>query len=422
MRIISQAEHGIDSAISQSAIAVIARLREAGYDAYIVGGAVRDLMLGKHPKDFDVATNATPEQVKAQFRNARTIGRRFQIIHVRMGREIIEITTYRGHHNSNNAKSTTSLQSDKGLLLRDNVYGTLEEDATRRDLTINAMYYDPFEQTVLDQKGGSNDIKARLVRIIGDAATRYREDPVRILRVIRFSAKLQFNIESNTEHEIQPCGSLLSEIPAARLFDECLKLFMTGHAETIFLLLYKHNLLQYLFPEPAHLIAQNPRYKKIVALAMASTDHRIQHNRSVTPAFLLAALLWPAVQTLSETLIHADEEVPTQAMNSAGKQVSADICLHTAIPKRFAIPMREMWGMQPKLERRQTKQIKDILANRRFRAAYDLLLLREESGENLNGAGIFWTEQQQLHPGVVGSAPAPKSPRLHKHPRRRQRT
>ncbi len=422
MRVIPKSVHGIDAAaISPGAFATVERLREGGYDAYIVGGAVRDLMLGGHPKDFDVATNATPEQVKALFRSARIVGRRFQIVHVRQGREIIEVTTYRGHHDSDDAKPATSRQSEKGLLLRDNVYGTLEEDAARRDLTVNAMYYDPIEQTVLDQMGGSEDIAARLVRIIGDPATRYREDPVRMLRVVRFSAKLQFDIEGNTDYEIDHCGPLLSEIPSARLFDEFLKLFMSGYAKTTFLLLCEHNLLQYLFPEPARQIAQHPRYKKIVGLAMSSTDRRVRDDRPVTPAFLLAALLWPAVQARSDALISAGE-APSQAMNSAGQQITADTCLHTAIPKRFSIPMREIWEMQPKLERRQPRRVKDLLASRRFRAAYDLMLLREESGEKLDGAGAFWTEQQQLNPGLVGTAPPTeesKPPR--RRPRRRRR-
>jgi len=417
LRVIPQATHGIDpSALSPSAVGVVERLRKADFEAFIVGGAVRDLMLGGQPKDFDVATNATPDQVHALFRGSRIIGRRFQIVHVRSGREIIEVTTYRGHHDSEDAKPATSKQSDKGLLLRDNVYGTLEEDAARRDLTVNAMYYDPIDHSVLDQMLGVEDIEKRLIRIIGDPATRYREDPVRMLRAVRFAAKLQFDIEPNTEFAIEHCGALLSEIPSARLFDEFLKLFMSGYALSTFLLLCEHRLLEYLFPEPARHIASVPRYKRIASLAMASTDRRVRDDRPVTPAFLLAALLWPAVQHRSETLIKAGES-PPQAMNSAGQQVTAEICLHTAIPKRFSMPMREMWEMQHKLERMQPRRIPDLLASRRFRAAYDLLLLREESGEKLGDAGAFWTEQQTLNPELVGSAP----PREDKPPRRRQR-
>lgn len=421
MRVIPQDTHAIDPAlVSPAATTVVLGLRQAGFEAFIVGGAVRDLMLGGHPKDFDVATNATPEQVKASFRNARIIGRRFQIVHVRQGREIIEVTTYRGHHDSEQAKPTTSRQSDKGLLLRDNVYGTLEEDAARRDLTVNAMYYDPDNRTVLDHKNGVEDISARLVRIIGDPATRYREDPVRMLRVVRFSAKLQFDIESETELAMATCGPLLSEIPAARLFDEFLKLFMSGYAKATFLLLAEHNLLRYLLAQPADCIADNEQFKQLVILAMESTDRRVRQDRPVTPAFLLAAILWPAVKMRTRQLQHQGETVP-QSFNSAGQQVTAETCQSTAIPKRFSMPMREMWEMQPKLERMQPKRVKDLLPSRRFRAAYDLLLLREESGESLGGAGEFWTEQQKLFPELVGSAPASDTPSgKRRRPRRRK--
>lgn len=405
MRVITQDKHGIDPAlISPGAIGVCQRLREKGFEAFIVGGAVRDLMLGGHPKDFDVATNATPEEVKALFRSARIIGRRFQIVHVRQGREIIEVTTYRGHHDSPGAKSTSSRRSDKGLLLRDNVYGTLEEDAARRDLTVNAMYYDPEDNSVLDQMDGASDVKARLVRIIGQPATRYREDPVRMLRVARFAAKLEFAIETETEEAMHRCGPLLSEIPAARLFDEFLKLFMSGQAQATFTTLREHELFRYLFPETALRLDENPQYTRLISLAMDSTDLRIRQDRPVTPAFLLAAILWPAVTHRSHLLVDAGDS-PTQAMNSAGQQVTAEACLHVAIPKRFSIPMREMWDMQPRLEKRQPRRIKDLLASRRFRAAYDLLLLREQAGEDLDDAGAFWTEQQTLYPDLVGSAP-----------------
>ncbi len=407
--------------MSGAAVGVVKRLRESGYDAYIVGGAVRDSLLGSHPKDFDVATNATPEQTKVLFRSARIIGRRFQIVHVRQGREIIEVTTYRGHHDSDRAKPSSSKQSDKGLLLRDNVYGSLDDDARRRDLTVNAMYYDPDAETVLDQQNGLADIRARLIRIIGDPETRYREDPVRMLRVVRFSARLQFDMASETADAITSCAPLLSEIPAARLFDEFLKLFMSGHAKSTFLLLCEFGLLHYLAPEAAYAIDQSERYKALVSAAMESTDQRVRKDRPVTPAFLLAALLWPAVQPRFETLKQAGDP-PAQAMNSAGQQVTAETCLHMAVPKRFSLPMREMWELQPKLERRQTKKINDLMSMRRFRAAYDLILLREQAGESLDQCGAFWTEQQAKNPDIVGSAP-PREERSARprRPRRRGR-
>jgi len=422
LKVITADSHNINpNDISDAAVKVVHGLKRAGFEGYIVGGAVRDLMLGGHPKDFDVATNATPEQVRQLFRSARIIGRRFQIVHVRFGPEIIEVTTYRGHHDSDSDAdaSAKSKQSDKGLLLRDNVYGTLDEDAARRDLTVNAMYYDPDERTVFDHMLGAEDIHSRLVRIIGDPHQRYREDPVRMLRVVRFSAKLQFDIESETEYAIADCGALLSEIPAARLFDEFLKLFMSGYAQLTFALLREHKLLQYLFPEPAHYIEQSPQYLRLVQAAMASTDKRVREERPVTPAFLLAAILWPAVQARSKLLVAAGEPI-AQAMNSAGQQVTAEVCLHVAIPKRFSMPMREMWEFQPKLERRLARRIKDHLSSRRFRAAYDLVLLRESTGEHLDDCGAFWTEQQALFPDIVGTAPAAEEPPRRRRTRRRR--
>ncbi len=420
MKVLQTDSHNIDPKdISDAALKVVHGLKRAGFEGYIVGGAVRDLMLGGHPKDFDVATNATPEQIKQIFRSARIIGRRFQIVHVRFGAEIIEVTTYRGHHDSDGDASVKSRQSDKGLLIRDNVYGTLDEDAARRDLTVNAMYYDPDERAVFDHMQGAEDIQSRLVRIIGDPHQRYREDPVRMLRVVRFSAKLQFDIESATEYAISDCAALLIEIPAARLFDEFLKLFMSGYAQLTFTLLRQHNLLPYLFPEPADYIDKEPQYLRLVQAAMASTDRRVHEQRPVTPAFLLAAILWPAVQARSKRLV-ADGEPISQAMNSAGQQVTAEVCLHVAIPKRFSIPMREMWEFQPKLERRVAKRVKELMTSRRFRAAYDLLLLRESTGEHLDDCGVFWTEQQVLFPDVVGTAPASEEPPRRRRQRRRR--
>lgn len=402
--------------VSPAAIRVVERLRAANYEGYVVGGAVRDLILGAKPKDFDVATNATPEEIKSLFRSARIIGRRFQIVHVRDGREIIEVTTYRGPHQSESSVKSASKQSDKGLLLRDNVYGSLAEDAARRDLTINAMYYDPIDESVLDEMGGNQDIAARLVRILGDPQTRYREDPVRMLRVIRFAARLQFDIESETEAAIGVCGPLLGEIPPARLFDEFLKLFMAGHGRPTLLLLLHYQLLDSLCPDAAFLIEKEPRFKQLVTQAMGNTDQRVKDGRHVTPAFLLAALLWPVVQTRANAMVRTGEAI-SQAIHSAGQQVIAETCQKMSIPKRFSYPVREIWELQPRLERRQSKRVKDLIADRRFRAAYDLLLLREESSESLDNAGKFWEQQQLEYPTLVGTAP----PRTEDKPPRRRR-
>jgi poly(A) polymerase len=419
VKVIPAEQHQIAEAdVHRAAVSVVRRLKEDGFQAYIVGGAIRDLILGGHPKDFDVATDATPEQIRERFRGARIIGRRFQIVHVRMGPEIIEVTTFRGHSDE---EVSQRKQSDKGLLLRDNVYGTLEEDAVRRDLTVNALYYDPDSREVIDYLDSVSDIQRRLIRVIGDPAQRYREDPVRMLRVLRFSAKLQFDLASETEEAIQLCAPLLSEIPSARLFDEFLKLFMAGYARPTLRLLQTHGLLQHLFPEAALFFSRSDAAKQLMLEATGNTDARVHQGKPVTPAFLIAAMHWPAVQHLAAQLEHAGE-APQQAMHSAGQQVIAEACLHTAIPKRFSLPVREIWDLQPRLEKPVTRRIKDTLAKRRFRAAYDLLLLRVSSGEPLAEMASFWEEQQLLQPELVGSAPAAADEaRGRRRPRRRRR-
>ena len=279
----------------------MARLRGSGHQAYLVGGAVRDLLLGGHPKDFDIATDATPETVHALFRNSRIIGRRFRIVHVRFGREIIEVTTFRGHHDndlepSSESGGNHSRQSASGLLLRDNVYGTLEEDAVRRDLTVNALYYDSGTFEVFDHVHGLKDLERRSICIIGEPAVRFTEDPVRMLRVLRFAAKLEFKIDTHTARAIPGCAHLLAEIPAARLFDEFLKLFLSGYAAATFDMLIRHKLMLYLFPDSYAEILRHAVAHALVRAAMASTDQRIAQDKPVTPAFILAALLWPVVQ------------------------------------------------------------------------------------------------------------------------------
>lgn len=400
MKVYPRKQHCISRKnISPNALKVMARLREAGYQGYLVGGAVRDLLLGGHPKDFDVATDATPEQVHALFRNSRLIGRRFRIVHVTFGREVIEVTTFRGHHDSDpdgddaTPDSHRSRQSDKGLLLRDNVYGTLEEDAVRRDLTVNALYYDAASFTVYDHVHGMRDLRKQSVCIIGDPEQRYREDPVRMLRVARFAAKLDFGIDRGTARAIPDCAHLLGEIPPARLFDEFLKLFMSGYAERTMDKLLELDLLRYLFPESDHAMRRNPQAMALVRAAMHSTDQRIQSGKPVTPAFLLAALLWPVVRELWQQL-QTRGEPPAAALHSAGQQVIQATLRQISIPRRFSLPMREIWEFQPRLQRQRKPQ--EMIQNRRFRAAYDFLLLREAAGEDAGGSGAWWTEQQEL--------------------------
>ena len=281
------------SDFSPGAIHVVERLQEQGFDAYVVGGAVRDLLLGKKPKDFDVATNATPEQIKQCFRSARIIGRRFQIVHVRSGREIIEVTTFRGHHDSQESGQAAQA-SQSGRLLRDNVYGSLDDDARRRDLTINALYYDTVAHTLIDKMGGQADVAARVIRIIGVPADRYREDPVRMLRVIRFAARLQFEIEPGTRNAIAETCTLLRDIPAARLFDEWLKLFMNGFSAPTCALLGEHGLLKHLMGGDVDAVNDSSTSQQLQYQAMANTDRRVAEERPVTPAFLLAALFCPS--------------------------------------------------------------------------------------------------------------------------------
>lgn len=404
LNIIPRDQHCISRKnISDNALKVMSRLRSGGYQAYLVGGAVRDLLRGQHPKDFDIATDATPEQVSELFRNSRIIGRRFRIVHVRYGREVIEVTTFRGHH-SNPEKhkndrrgSNRSRQSASGLLLRDNVYGTLAEDAVRRDLTVNALYYDSGTFELFDHVHGLPDLEARRICIIGDPEQRYTEDPVRMLRVLRFAAKLNFDIEERTAAAISDCGHLLGEIPAARLFDEFLKLFLAGFAADTFEQLLQFDLLRYLFPETSTALREDELGLALIRAAMENTDARIAEDKPVTPAFILAALLWPVAN--SQFLAHRDRgDAPMVAMHSASMDALSDATRHVSIPRRFSQPIREIWEFQLRLQRKTGRKAADLVEHRRFRAAYDFLLLREQAGEDTGSLGAFWTEVQELTP------------------------
>lgn len=397
LKVLSQEQHGISKRhISKAALSVISQLHKHHHQAYLVGGAVRDLMLGQRPKDFDIATDATPEQVHKLFRGARIIGRRFRIVHVRFGREIIEVTTFRGHHDDNKNKGKDqSRQSATGRLLRDNVYGTLEEDVVRRDLTINALYYDPESNTVHDQVDGLSDLRAKKIRIIGDPETRYREDPVRMLRVLRFAAKLGFKPSKSTAEPIDHCARLLADIPPARLFDEFVKLFMSGHASNSLKQLQKADVFKYLFPETCSFLADSPLWQSMLDTAMQNTDARIAAKKPVTPAFLLAVILWPAVKQQQAQLKQLGEPA-VPAMHSAGSQVVMRCAQTLSIPRRFSQPMREIWDFQIRLNRRKGRKAAELVDHKRFRAAYDFLLLREQAGEDIGDLGAFWTHFQTL--------------------------
>lgn len=396
--------HGLyPDAISNGARDVVEKLSAAGYQAYVVGGCVRDALLDQHPKDFDVATDATPEQVKAVFRRARIIGRRFKIVHVRYGREIVEVTTFRAPHtgSTRNAGNTRksgrrgehAQRNDEGMLLRDNVFGSLEEDAQRRDFTINALYYQPEQNLLLDYVNGLEDLDSRTLRMIGDPATRYREDPVRMLRAVRFVAKLDFTLDTASATPITELHALIEEVPAARLFDEVLKLLMKGNALRTYETLNQYQLFQHLFPDTALALKDNPFYQAFIRQALTNTDIRIAAQRHVTPAFLFAALLWPALD-LSRARHIATGMPPAVAFNKAAAEVVSREVQHIAIPKRFSVPMREIWDLHLRLSNRGGNRAFHLFEQTRFRAAYDFVLLREEAGEDLNGLGQWWTEFQ----------------------------
>ncbi len=386
--------------ISEQALKVLYRLKKAGYSSYLVGGGVRDLLLGLHPKDFDVATDATPEQVRKLFSNCRLIGRRFRLAHVHFGREIIEVATFRAshdkqptlQHNKGRGGKQEGLTRD-GMIVRDNVYGTLEDDAWRRDFTINALYYNIYDFSIVDYTGGLQDIENRIIRIIGNADERMHEDPVRMLRAVRFAAKLGFNIESGLSSSIKQNIQLLDGVPAARLFEEVLKLFLHGHALASYELLKEYNLLQHLFAQTAAAISKQG--DDFIRQALINTDLRIQQKKPIAPAFLYAALLWPAVRAEMD-LLKVENMSLLQSYQVAGQTVLDKQLKQIMIPKRFGIPMREIWTMQARLASRKGKRPLKLLEHPRFRAAYDFLLLRQQSGESqLEELCQWWTELQQ---------------------------
>ena len=393
-QILQRKEHGISRRqLSENALKVLYRLNNAGYQAYLVGGCVRDSMLGAHPKDFDVATSATPEQVNQLFRNSRLIGRRFKLVHVLFGREVIEVATFRTspkeEHNSNQAST-----GDSGMILRDNVYGNIDDDAMRRDFTINAMYYAVDDFTVLSYAGGYQDAQDKLIRLMGDPETRYREDPVRMLRAIRFAGKLNFEIEHKTKAPIEMMAPLMEQIPAPRLFEEVLKLFLSGNALVTYRLLREYKLFGELFPLTEQCVADDEYAARFVEQTMINTDTRIQSGKSVTPYYFFAALLWPSLQRVQAEFL--EQGIPPQpSLHKAASRVIEQQLKRTSIPKRFTIPMKEIWDMQSRLERKRGKKAAEAAESNRFRAAYDFVLLREQCGENLKGLGDWWTQYQE---------------------------
>jgi poly(A) polymerase len=429
-RVIARDQHPISRAnISSNALKVLYRLKDAGYQAFLVGGAVRDLLLGLNPKDFDVATNAHPDQVKQLFRNCRLIGRRFHLAHVRFGYEIIEVATFRAAHTSMDEDNSVDeaghrVLDERGRILRDNLYGTIEEDVWRRDFTANALYYNISDFSIWDYVGGVDDARARVLRLIGDPETRYREDPVRILRAIRFASKLGFSIHPDTLAPIPKLAWMLDAVPPARLFDEVNKMFLAGSASATFEHLAKLNILEHLFPDVATALEEAPdsAAMKLLRLGLEGTDARVREDKPVTPTFLFAVLLWPAIQRAAARAPQR-EGAEFQQLLAACEVVVSRQQSRVAIPRRFTLPLREIIALQPRFERLEGRRVLRLLDHPRFRAAYDFLLLRVAAGDADPALGTWWTEIQTLSPEerVARVEPANKGVREPAARRRRRR-
>ncbi|GFD69053.1 poly(A) polymerase I [Alteromonas sp. KUL156] len=404
----TRGEHGISREdVSANALKVMYRLNGAGFESYLVGGCVRDILMGHEPKDFDVVTNATPEQIKGLFRNCRLIGRRFRLAHIVFGREIIEVATFRGHHqesdeDENLPKGKSLAKRDaEGQLVRDNVFGTIEEDAERRDFTFNAMYYSVADFTVKDFANGLAAIEKREVELIGDPETRYREDPVRMLRAVRFATKLNMRIEAKTAAPIKSLANLLQNIPPARLFEETLKLFLSGKGEDTFLMLHEYGLIDPLFPQLTPFLKdKNSREMQFVRRVLANTDERINSNQRVTPAFLYAALLWYPVEEQSQRLQSESGLNAHDAFNIASGEVISRQTQRIMIPKRFSTVIRDIWILQQRLPKRFGRRAFQLLTHPKFRAGYDFLLVRGQTeGGDLLELAQWWTHFQHADNG-----------------------
>jgi len=401
-RIIPREDHIISRAnISAGALKVLYRLSNAGFQAYLVGGSVRDLLLGREPKDFDVATDAHPEQIRELFRNSRLIGRRFRLAHIRYGKEIIEVSTFRAAHGDADAAAG---DSHEGRIIRDNVYGSIDEDVWRRDLSVNALFYNIRDFSVVDYVGGMPDIMAGRIRMVGDPLQRYIEDPVRMLRAVRFATKLGFRIEAKTEKPIPQNAHLLETIPPARLFEECLKLFLGGYALQTFEQLRHYELFAQLFPQTEAVLSRQAGGfpHTLLIHALNNTDVRLAAGKPVTPGFIVAALLWSPMQELTRDYI-AQGQTEHDAQNLAADVVVSRQIARTAMPRRFTQFARDVWQLQSRLTRLAGKKPHRLLAHPKFRAAYDFLLLRAQAGEEVQELAHWWTEFQQEHSDLLNS-------------------
>ncbi|MEZ5448002.1 MAG: polynucleotide adenylyltransferase PcnB [Thiolinea sp.] len=381
--------------ICPRALGIIKKLQAAGFEAYLVGGCVRDLLLGLNPKDFDIATSAHPEQVRKLFPSCRLIGRRFRLAHIHFGRDYIEVATFRAPHDDGQGGQV----NEHGRITHDNVYGTLEEDAWRRDFSINALYYDPLENVILDFVGGLQALRQRQIQLIGEAEQRYREDPVRMMRALRFAAKLDCELVGDTRDLIRPMASLLEGVAPARLFDEMLKLLHSGYGAKAFQLLIDYQLLPHLLPLTAKGLQEDDsgQFRKLLELGLDNTDRRIAAGKSVMPPFLYAVLLWDQIQLYRDEA--RDEGHPeNQALQLAATEVLRQQVRYTAIPRRFSNITREIWSLQPRFQAREQRRVNTLFNNIRFRAAYDFLCLRAQAGEPVADDCQWWTEYQEADP------------------------
>ena len=396
-------------------------MNKAGYQAFLVGGCVRDALIGLHPKDFDVATDATPEEVRELFSNCRLIGRRFRLAHVRFGREIIETATFRA---AANHKDDDVAHDQEGRIIRDNVYGTIDEDVWRRDFTCNALYYNIDDFSIWDYTGGVADVDRRRLVLIGDPDSRLREDPVRMLRAVRFAAKLDFTIDKSVVDAMRNNVGLLTNVPAARLFDEFLKLFQGGHAERTFELLWEHGLFDEMFPATAQELEQDQKYAEFVRAALKSTDRRVRAGKSVTPMFLIGVFFWAPVQRMAAYKRSEEKMSESQSLSLASYDIAAEQQKRISIPRRFTAPMREMLALQPRFETMTGRRAMNLLEHRRFRAAYDFMELLSEV--DLVDAEIakFWTDvqtqsaEQRVETFQMNAKPAGRSRRRRSRKRR----
>lgn len=415
--IIPRNKHSISKTdISNNAIKVLNRLISGGFQAYLVGGSVRDLLLHKAPKDFDVATNATPNEIKNLFRNGRIIGRRFKLVHILFHREIIEVATFRGHDAVDSGQQT----NERGMLIRDNAYGSLDEDAWRRDFTINSLYYNITDSSIIDFTGGFKDVQQKLIRMIGDPVTRYQEDPVRMLRAVRFSAKLHFKLSPETEAPFPQISSLITHVSNSRLFDEITKLYQCGEAETVQRLLVQYGLFHHLYPQTASLFDSEYPLNALLGIALENTDTRIRDDKPVTPAFLFAVLLWFPMIERSKQLQSAGLD-PLPSIEKAMSLVIAEQNIIISIPKRYSQVVREIWLLQYRFAKRLGGRAFNLLQHPRFRAAFDFMALRALAGDESMEIAQWWTTFQEVDEAEQAQMIARLTPAASEKPKRRRK-